>query len=134
MASRGSTIGRHLLRLTHSVPLKTLQQGSTLSIRSQIPNVAVRIQSGWRDDGQATFDQHFAGKNALTLSSADSRISGLKIVQEADQVTSLGRCESHLALILEAVSLDKDVLSLASSPPTEEDQDTSSVDFRDGDA
>jgi len=96
--------------------------------------VAVRIQSGWRDDGQATFDQHFAGKNALTLSSADSRISGLKIVQEADQVTSLGRCESHLALILEAVSLDKDVLSLASSPPTEEDQDTSSVDFRDGDA
>jgi hypothetical protein len=126
-----SAITRHLVRqLNRSVPLPTLKQGGTLSLRSAIPNVAVRIQPEWRDDGQATFSQS-------SPSLSEGVEAAMKVAQEGDKMTSLGRSESHVSIHLERASEATTVESILSkSGATLEESNASlsePIAFPDGD-
>ena len=86
---------RHLVRHWKSVPLLKLTQGSSLSIRSTLPQTTnILIQSGWRDDGQAELTQCFAKDDV------EVRLCEMDVSFEADQRTSLGRNASHISILL----------------------------------
>lgn len=71
--------------------LPTLQQGSTLSIRSTVKQSNVFIKSKWRDDGVISMIQK----------EKEPKVKfGLKISQQADRLTSMGRDESHVLVEL----------------------------------
>lgn len=135
------TIIRQLLRLKRSVPLTTLPQGSTLSIRcsggklilngQKNKNVVVRIQSGWRDDGHAVLEQSFGKRSDNTAGS----VADLTITQEEDLVTSLGRSAAHLSLLLEPTAKAASSLEalLSSTSPSQIERD-GVYNFQDGDA
>lgn len=67
----------------------------TVQCSSKHQKVAVRIQSAWRDDGHATFTQYVDDKN--------NRMMDMVVSQEHDKVTSLGRAESHVSILLQDV-------------------------------
>jgi hypothetical protein len=96
-----SPITRHLARLSRSVALPTLKQGGTLSFRSTFPNVVVHIKPEWRDEGNATLLQQFGDKDGMT-------VAEMIVSEEADKMTSLGRSESHVSILLqESRNLDQ---------------------------
>jgi hypothetical protein len=93
-----SPTSRHLARLWRSVPLAGLQQGSSLSIRSNLPGPThIFLKSEWRDSGHVEMKQVFNKNSSVAEAEAN-----LKITQEGDQMTSLGRMASHVSLMLEA--------------------------------
>jgi len=86
---------RHLARLWRSVPLKGLQQGSTLTIRSNLPGPThVVLKPEWRDNGHADLKQVFS-------KGSTSKEINLVVQQEEDHMTSMGRMASHVTLLLE---------------------------------
>jgi hypothetical protein len=93
-----SPTSRHLARLWRSVPLKGLQQGSTLSIRSNLSEpMHLLLKPEWRDNGHAELKQVFSKNSSV----AEAQMN---IKQEGDQMTSLGRMASHVSLLLEPLS------------------------------
>ena len=82
-----------LLRLTKSIPLLKLRQGGTLSIRSSLPDTRIKIFPEWRDDGLIHFKQ--------SLMPGDTE-AHVKLTQEDDAVTSMGRLESHFSIEVSA--------------------------------
>jgi hypothetical protein len=71
--------------------LPTLQQGSTLSIRSSVDQSNVLIKSSWRDDGAISMIQRVKETDVKSV---------LKISEQADRLTSMGRDESHVLVEL----------------------------------
>lgn len=91
-----SPTSRHLARLWRSVPLAGLQQGSSLSIRSNLPGPThIFLKSEWRDNGHVELKQVFSKNSSVAE-------ANMRITQEGDQMTSLGRMASHVSLLLEA--------------------------------
>lgn len=83
------TMSRQVFTLWQPHVLTRLQQGSTLSIRSQVKNTHLSIRSRWRDDGFVSFLQHTVRKN---------EVSKLLVSQQDALKTSIGREESHFLL------------------------------------
>ena len=79
--------------LTKSIPLLKLRQGGTLSIRSSLPVTNIKIFPEWRDDGLIHFKQ--------CLMPGDKE-ADVKVMQEDDKVTSMGRLESHFSVEVSA--------------------------------
>ncbi|CAB9506081.1 expressed unknown protein [Seminavis robusta] len=104
--SGGSAIGR-LLRLSRTVSLPSVKQGTTLSFRSRIPT-ALTIQSAWRDDGAVTLLHSLP-----TGSSKKVPLVNLAVDQADDQVTSLGRTASHVSISLHQPQQDENYLPSA---------------------
>ena len=88
MASQ--TILKGLKRITKSVPLSTLNQGASLSIRSDIPLASLCIIPQWRDDGHINLQHKFEANHQDDLCLFVSRMK--------DRMTSLGRPAAHVAL------------------------------------
>lgn len=128
-----SAITRRLVRLSRSTPLPTLKQGGTLSFRSKIPNVSVRIQPEWRDDGHATFLQNLGYTNSSGNISKKTETSMI-VSQENDKVTSLGRKESHISISLEpreeATTIESLLFQSMQAPPDRGQEN--SIAFEDG--
>ena len=111
-----STITRNLRRLWKSVPLSRLKQGSTLSIRSNVPFTNVVVRSAWRDDGHVELKQVFRHRGASPTSdtnhtTARSEASHhlaesmeMSVTELAKKSTSLGRVEPHISVALEKQS------------------------------
>ncbi|KAL3919311.1 MAG: hypothetical protein SGARI_007238, partial [Bacillariaceae sp.] len=87
-----------------SLPLPYLQQGSTLSIRSHVPNTQLEIQSQWRDDGHL------------------DATGGLKVditKHDQDKMTSIGREATHVSMVFQGDiegGTDKDSPSSLATP------------------
>lgn len=92
-----SNRSRDLIRRWTPRVLSTLQQGSTVSLRSHVNQPNIFIKSKWRDDGAISMVQR--------LQEEDSRIC-LKVSRLPDLSTSMGRDESHVL-----VELSHDVLN-----------------------
>ena len=84
-------------RLWKTRPLPSIQQGSTLSVISTVPNTNLTIQSHWNDEGSVSMSQRLIKDSGLSM----MRKTGLKILQQVDQVTSLGRSAPHLSVAVE---------------------------------
>jgi hypothetical protein len=84
-------MSRQLLQICKNIPLPKLKQGSTLSIKSQLPISRVTILPEWRDDGSLSMTQW--------LPSNDSE-AHVSVTHELDKMTSLGRAESHLSVAI----------------------------------
>lgn len=82
-----------LRRVVKSIPLPTLNQGASLSIRSQVPRTSLHIASQWRDDGHLDFVRTFAPNH-------ESSHMFLSVSQLEDRMTSMGRTASHLTVDL----------------------------------
>jgi hypothetical protein len=116
--SSGNAIARQLLRVSRRIHLPGLKQGTTLSVRTKLPRaqVSLRIQSGWRDDGGVTLVQSLP--RSCTTTGHDDNYDDdddaveLRIQQEENQVTSLGRSESHLSIELQRTSRKQVVVPL----------------------
>ena len=83
-------VGARVIRRWLPQILPTLTQGSTISIKCTAENCNVLIRSKWRDDGELR----------LLQSTTTASPVGLKLSQQDDQQTSLGRQESHLLIEL----------------------------------
>jgi hypothetical protein len=88
------TVLKGLRRAWKSVPLPTLNQGASLSIRSRVPIASLKIVSQWRDDGHVDLEQTFPSDDI------DRKEVGMFISQQTDQMTSLGRPATHFAIEL----------------------------------
>eukprot|EP00934_Nitzschia_sp_Nitz4_P006263 Nitzschia sp. Nitz4//scaffold4_size323378//198854//200596//NITZ4_000674-RA/size323378-processed-gene-0.363-mRNA-1//-1//CDS//3329553441//6253//frame0 len=80
-------MSKQLLRHWQSQSLSALKQGSTLSIRSNVKNTNLYIQSKWRDDGFVSLLQ--------TTKPSESH-AHLSVSQSRDRITSLGREEPNI--------------------------------------
>ena len=80
-----------LRRLTRSIALPRLQQGTTLSFRSTLPITQLRIESGWRDDGHVDLEQIQPSPQAQLI-----------VRQDETTKTSLGREMAHVSIVLQA--------------------------------
>ncbi len=87
MCSRNAEVIRRWLPRV----LSTLQQGSTISVRSTVAQPNIFIKSSWRDDGVVSMIHR--------LKEQDSRI-GLYVSMLSDKSTSMGRDESHVLVEL----------------------------------
>ncbi|KAL7563164.1 hypothetical protein ACA910_014443 [Epithemia clementina (nom. ined.)] len=71
-----SAATRNLRRFWKSLPLSRLKQGSTLSIRSNVPITNVVLRSAWRDDGHVELKQVFHGRRRQSPLHGDGTASG----------------------------------------------------------
>ena len=102
-AMASQTVLKGLKRLCKSIPLATLNQGASLSIRSQIPVASLQIVSQWRDDGHIELTHRF--------NSDENRPKGnlfLSVSQLQERMTSMGRPAPHVAIDLRKNSAPKD--------------------------
>jgi len=91
MKMRGAQV--HLLRQWLPRLLPNLQQGSTLTIRSEIES-NIYLQTNWRDDGIISLVQR------LGPGKSDSEKAGIKLFGEEKKLTSMGRDEPHTVVEL----------------------------------
>ena len=85
-----------LKRFWKTVPLYRLQQGSTLTIRSRIPSLHVKIEPQWRDNGMAGLEQILPSDE-----SRRNRVVEWNVQQNTLEVeTSLGRQVPHIIMDL----------------------------------
>lgn len=82
--------------------LSALKQNSTLSIHSKVLQTNLRIVPHWEDTGSI---------------SVDSRTVNLKISQDKDKMTSLGRLESHVAVEIEPAEKSNATISIEVQVP-----------------
>lgn len=75
------TTTSRLRRFWQQIPLQRLQQGATLTIRSQIP-IDVRIEPAWRESGVVNYER-FHDDTAAAFQ--------LQVSQDQTKLTSLGR-------------------------------------------
>jgi hypothetical protein len=108
------TVLKGLRRALKSVPLPTLNQGSSLSIRSRVPISSLKIVSQWRDDGHVDLEQTFRADDI------DRKEVRMIISQQKDQVTSLGRPATHVAIELREENEKVATTVEASSPASPE--------------
>jgi hypothetical protein len=85
-------MSKQLMRKWLSRSLPSLKQGSTLSIRSKAKNTHISIRPEWRDTGYLSVlhNQQLGG----------GAEPNLQILKEEDQMTSMGRHESHISILL----------------------------------
>eukprot|EP00977_Amphora_coffeiformis_P009195 scaffold2095_cov166-Amphora_coffeaeformis.AAC.2 len=127
------TILKGLKRVWKSIPISSLNQGASLSIRSQVPVVSLDIVSQWRDDGLVEFQQKFS-RNKTSMDQKDIFLS---VSQLEDRVTSLGRPAACLAVDLQTnspsqSSTTKDAHSVYHFPLAYESKPISEVILDDG--
>lgn len=81
-------MSRQLIRLSKAIPLSRLKQGGAVSIRSTFPSTNVKVISEWRDDGHVSLEQFHV----------EDREADVRVTQEEDRMTSMGRKESFLSV------------------------------------
>lgn len=92
---------QHLMRLWRSLPMSQLKQGATLSIRSSLTQPThLLVEAEWRDDGRADLKQVFS-------KCSPNPEATMTTLREQDQMTSIGRSESHIVLKLDEAVLDE---------------------------
>jgi len=108
MVSPTTALARQLVRMWRTVPLLELKQGSSLSIRSNLPwTTKVCIQPEWRDDGLVELEHFFPHRD-----NDNEQAVEMTIRREDLKKTSLGRVEPHVSLNLQPSTFT----SLSDSP------------------